>query len=143
MGTKSNPGQFDCHAKAARRTSQCSCFWRAIRLHRIWFVNGRGAKVRGWKTTRKSPRLWSAPIAWRRRGRNDLVKSLRSELAALERELQADARYVKVQRIKELLTAYAPEKELSKAKLVRREIETDGKGNFKLRPGAIELNAQE
>jgi hypothetical protein len=80
---------------------------------------------------------------------NDLVKTLRSELAALERELQADARYVKVQRIRELLTAYAPVKDitpkptpkqrrrrsmrkaaslpskaLSKAQGVRREVET-------------------
>jgi len=145
---------------------------------------------------------------------NDLVKTLRSELATLERELQDDARYVKVQRIKELLAAYsgniptptlkqrrrsprkairgdhgrfAPklkpstETALSKAQSVRKEIvallttkgqvhrkeilahvvskgfmgkeknpmaslaaylsgwrdqfETDGKGNFKLRPG--------
>jgi hypothetical protein len=44
---------------------------------------------------------------------NDLVKTLRSELAALERELQADARYVKVQRIKELLTAYSPGKDIA------------------------------
>lgn len=41
---------------------------------------------------------------------SDVVKTLRSELDALERELLADARYVKVQRIKELLAAYSPEK---------------------------------
>jgi hypothetical protein len=44
---------------------------------------------------------------------NDLVTALRSELAALERELQSDARYVKVQRIRELLTAYAPVKDIT------------------------------
>src|ERR1700730_8243637 len=44
---------------------------------------------------------------------SDVVKTLRSELAALERELQADARYVKVQRIKELLTAYSPGKDVT------------------------------
>jgi|ERR1700730_2654586 len=51
---------------------------------------------------------------------SDVVKTLRSELAALERELLADARYVKVQRIKELLTAYSPGKEITSPSTLKR-----------------------
>jgi hypothetical protein len=67
---------------------------------------------------------------------NDLVKTLRSELATLERELQADARYVKVQRIKELLTAYAPEKDIAPKPTPKQQRRPTRKGARKHVPSA-------
>lgn len=68
---------------------------------------------------------------------NDLVTALRSELAALERELQADARYVKVQRIRELLTAYSPGKDITpKPTLKLRRGRSTRKGARKRVPSA-------
>jgi hypothetical protein len=67
---------------------------------------------------------------------NDLVKTLRSELAALERELQADARFVKVQRIRELLTAYAPETDVTPKPTPKQRRRSTRKGVRKHKPSA-------